>query len=259
MSIAPLLGRPLVLAPHPDDEAAGCGLLLQRATAPAVAFLTDGAPRDRYFWKDFATREEYAAARRRESERALALVSARPYFCDGIADQELFRELERAQRWLDGVVAEFRPGVIVTPAFEGGHPDHDAANLLAFVAGRRTGVPVWEFPCYHRSVDGASVNQVFRTLTGAEVTLTPARGEWDRKLQMYAAYPSQREVLAQFGAKVEHYRPLAAYDYSSPPHPGVLNYEAWHWPMTGSEVAYALARHLERSSQTTVPASSYSQ
>ena len=31
-----LLGRPLVLVAHPDDEALGCSALLQRAQSPAV-------------------------------------------------------------------------------------------------------------------------------------------------------------------------------------------------------------------------------
>lgn len=258
--LAPLLERPLVLAAHPDDEAVGCGLLLQRAAEPAVAYLTDGAPRDPRFWQG-RTREQYAEVRRGEAQAAMALASARVFFCEGVADQELFRQLEAAQRWLDGLVAGLRPTALLAPAFEGGHPDHDAANLLAFVAAERAAVPAWEFPCYHRSVDGALVHQAFRTPSGAEVTLAPAAGEWDRKLRIYAAYESQREVLQHFTAQTEQFRPLAAYRYDAPPHPGVLNYEAWDWGMTGSEVAEAFARHLRwhAASRTTAGASSYSQ
>jgi LmbE family N-acetylglucosaminyl deacetylase len=257
--LAPLLGRTLVLAAHPDDEAAGCGLLLQRIAQPAVAFLTDGAPRDAYFWRECKTREEYAELRRSEARAALALVGARPFFCEDIVDQELFRYLEAAQRWLAGVVAEFRPQAIVAPAFEGGHPDHDAANVLAFVTARRTQTPVWEFPCYHRSVDGALVHQAFRTAAGNEFVLSPAPGEWDCKLRMYAAYGSQREVLQHFTTEAEPLRPLLEYDYAAPPHPGVLNYEAWQWGIAGSEVAQQFEQHLRRhAGRTTAGASSHS-
>jgi LmbE family N-acetylglucosaminyl deacetylase len=254
--LAPLLGRTLVLAAHPDDEAVGCGVLLQRVTEPHVAYLTDGAPLDRYFWKDYGSREEYAAQRRGEAGAACALVGGTAHFCD-VTDQRLFRELERAQAWLDLLVARLRPHAIVAPAFEGGHPDHDAVNLLASIAGAHTGAAAWEYPCYHRSVDGALVHQEFRTAAGNEVVLTPAPAEWDRKLRMYGAYASQREVLQHFLAQGERFRPLAAYDYAAPPHAGVLNYEAWQWGITGSEVAEAFAAHRRRF-RTTTGASSYS-
>lgn len=257
--LAAPLHRPLVLAPHPDDEAAGCGLLLQRSSEPAVAFLTDGAPRDDHFWKACKTREEYAQLRRREAQAAVTLQGARAFFCEQVVDQELFRNLEAVQRWLDALVAEIGPSALVAPAFEGGHPDHDAANLLAFVVGQSRDVPVWEFPCYHRSVDGALVHQVFRATAGGEVVLTATPAEWDCKLRMYAAYASQREVLQHFDAETEQVRPLARYDYSAPPHPGTLNYEAWHWGIGGSEVAEQFALHLRRhAGQTTMDASSYS-
>jgi len=258
--LAPVLGRTLVLAPHPDDEAATCGVLLQRAADPHVAFLTDGAPVDAYFWKDYGSREQYAAQRRGEAEAVVGLAAGRAYFC-GITDQRLFRELARAQEWLDALVARLRPQAIVAPAFEGGHPDHDAASLLGAVAGAEAGIAVWEYPCYHRSVDGALVHQEFRSATGGEVTLTPTPAEWDRKLRMYGAYESQRAVLQHFMSQAEHLRPQAAYDYESPPHPGVLNYEAWQWGITGSEVAEAFARHLQACGigRTTAGASSYSQ
>ncbi|MBI2678428.1 MAG: PIG-L family deacetylase [Candidatus Koribacter versatilis] len=244
-ALAPLLGRTLLLAPHPDDEAAGCGILLQRMREPTVAFLTDGAPHLRNFWARHGSRLAYAAMRRREAQAAAALagvVGAR--FCDGVVDQELFRSLEHAQRWLDAVVAEVRPQALLVTAFEGGHPDHDAASLLGFLAARRVGAPVWEFPLYHRSTDGALVNQAFRALTGAEVVIQPTPEEWDKKLRMFGEYVSQREVLHHFLAATESFRPLAAYDYTAPPHPGVLNYEAWRWGITGSEVAAAFSAHL---------------
>ena len=257
-ALAPLLGRTLVLAAHPDDEAVGCGALLQRMREPHVAYLTDGAPRDAYFWRDYGSREQYAATRRGEAEAVVAMLGARGHFC-GVTDQELFRGLERVQAWVDELVARVQAQAILMPAFEGGHPDHDAANLLGFLAGRGAGIPAWEYPCYHRSVDGALVHQEFRTSTGSEVRAVPTAVEWERKLRTYGAYASQREVLQHFLGETEAFRPLPAYDYASPPHPGVLNYEAWQWGITGSEVAQACAEHLKRvAAKTTIPAGSYS-
>jgi len=244
--LAPLLGRTLVLAPHPDDEAVGCGVLMQRMREPLVAFLTDGAPQNRYFWARHGSRRAYADFRRRESEIALAVIGIeRSRACDGVPDQELFRNLEHAQRWLDAAIDDLHPDALLTTAFEGGHPDHDACSLLASIAGRRHALPAWEYPLYHRSVDGAVVNQQFHAVNDSEIVIQPAAAEWDKKLHMFSAYGSQREVLQHFLAETERFRPLAEYDYASPPHPGVLNYEAWQWGITGKELATAFATHLD--------------
>jgi hypothetical protein len=53
-------------------------------------------------------------------------------------------------------------------------------------------------------------------------------------------------MLQNFAGTTERFRPLAQYDYTKPPHPGVLNYEAWQWPITGSEVAAAFTRFLQQ-------------
>jgi LmbE family N-acetylglucosaminyl deacetylase len=244
-ALAPILGRTLLLAPHPDDEAAGCGVLLQRIREPHIAFLTDGAPHMRNFWARHGSRHVYAELRRREAEAASAIIELRNvHFCDGVVDQDLFRSLEHAQGWLCAVLAEVRPEALLVPAFEGGHPDHDAASLLGCIAGKIASLPVWEFPLYHRSTDGALVNQQFHALTGGEVVIQPTAEEWDKKLRMFGEYVSQREVLQHFLSETETFRPQAAYDYSAPPHPGVLNYEAWQWGITGGELAAAFSEHL---------------
>src|SRR5262249_29498499 len=55
-----LLQRPLLLVAHQDDEALGCGILLQRAEHAVVVFATDGAPADEYFWRQYGSRERLA-------------------------------------------------------------------------------------------------------------------------------------------------------------------------------------------------------
>lgn len=246
-ALAPLLGRTLVIAAHPDDETAGCGVLLQRMRQPAVVFLTDGAPRDPWFWRAHGSRERYAAVRRDEARAALAFARVRElHFFPGAADQELFRNLDAAQAWLDERIRDLRPEALLTLAYEGGHPDHDSCALLAHVAARRHALPAWEFPLYHRSLDGVAVRQEFLVANGAEVALAPSPAELETKRRMLAAYASQADVLQEFAAEVEQFRPQADYDFAAPPHTGVLNYEAWKWKMTGSEVAQAFSAHLAR-------------
>ena len=63
---------------------------------------------------------------------------------------------------------------------------------------------------------------------------------------MLAAYASQGDIVSVFDIQMERFRPLGAYDFSRPPLPGVLNYEAWQWHVTGGEVAEAFTNFMER-------------
>jgi LmbE family N-acetylglucosaminyl deacetylase len=246
-----LLGRTVVLVAHPDDEAAGCGVLLQRMREPIVLFATDGAPRDDYFWRQFGSRRAYAETRRIEARDALAVVGVRqfefltvPHTGDACVDQELYLAIPDALRALESVLDRIRPEALLTLAYEGGHPDHDTCNFLCSVLGRRHGLPVFEMALYHRSEDGLSVHQNFRWSSEDEIVVQPTPQELERKHRMLATYVSQHLSLEFFTSDVERFRPLVAYDYSRPPHPGTLNYEAWQWPMTGSDLVRAFAPYL---------------
>lgn len=249
--IRPLLGSTLAVVAHPDDEVIACGSLLQRMQRAVVVFATDGAPRDEGFWKKYGSREAYAEVRRQEARRALRKAGASAVFLSdcvprGIADQELFRTLPAAIAALERVIAQARPECILTLAYEGGHPDHDAACFIASVIGRRVSLPVWESPLYHRNADGASVLQAFPRLTGSEVELRSECGLLENKIAMFRAYESQNLALESFRPDYETYRPVAGYDFTRPPLPWKLNYEYWHWPMTGEEVSAAFAEYLRQ-------------
>jgi len=249
-ALAPLLQKTLILIAHPDDEAVGCGALMQRMSEPVVVFATDGAPHDRYFWEKTGSREAYADLRRREARTALSQAGVRHieilkagegYF----TDQELFRCLGPALESLSALVRRRSPQALLTLAYEGGHPDHDSCSFLTSVLARKFSLPAWEMPLYFRRADGAALCQQFRSLNGSEIPLEPTPEEQKKKHEMLAAYASQGEVLKQFSAATEWFRPQAAYDYSGPPHSGVLNYEAWGWPIKGTEVSAAFANFLQ--------------
>jgi len=245
--LSPLLSRTLVLVAHPDDEAVGCGALLQRMAEPIVVYGTDGAPRSDYFWQTYKSREEYARARQKEAENALhsADVERFRFLCepDPIADQELFTSLECAWLALAELVKAERPDAILTMAYEGGHPDHDACCFLVSMAAKEFGVACWEMPLYHRR-EGTIERQRF--LAGEGIKLEIALEELVEKMSMFAAYESQAEVLWEFFPYLESFRPLADYDFSRPPHEGVLNYEAWGWPMKGADLCRAFTEISNR-------------
>jgi hypothetical protein len=112
------------------------------------------------------------------------------------------------------------------PAWEGAHQDHDAANVLG--ARLRDRCAVFEFAEYNFA--GSQVNAgMFPADNGTErrTMLTPEECRW--KESLLGIYRSERGNLAHCRAPCETLRPLAAYDYAVPPHPGRLFRERFHW------------------------------
>ncbi len=242
--LTPLLGRTVVFIAHPDDETISCGALLQRVREPIVVFATDGGPQDAYFWGRYGSREAYVELRRQEAKAALAAVGVREALwlthASGaqFQDQQLFRNLSAAFEALRNLVEEHKPDTILTLAYEGGHPDHDSCNFLGRQVADDLGLPAWEAPLYFRRADNDVLLQEFHSTNGTEIDLIPTAEEQRRKRAMCEAYVSQKGVVGIFENNLrETFRPMSQYDYSRPPHSGVLNYEAWQWPITGQQVA----------------------
>ena len=222
---------------------------MQKMQRAVVVFATDGAPRNQGFWKQYGSRQAYAELRRHEARQALATIGAWPVFLvdrveGGIADQELFQNLPAAVAALEKVIDRLGPDCILAPAYEGGHPDHDAACFMAWVAGRHAATPVWESPLYHAKADGGRAVQTFPHATGGELELHADQEVLQKKIEMLRIYRSQGLALEDFRPDVETFRPIANYDFIRPPLPWKLNYEQWGWTMTGEDVAGAFAAYL---------------
>lgn len=219
---------------------------------PIVVFGTDGAPRSEFFWKQHGSRENYAKVRGKEAEEALNTIGVPHHhlLCESnpIADQELFLNLECAYAALCDLVEMEIPDAILTLTYEGGHPDHDCCAFLGSVIGIRYELPVWEMPLYHRAGDDV-VRQKF--LHAGGLPLLASAEELARKRRMFAAYASQAHVLAEFTPEFESTRPMKDYDFTCAPHTGVLNYEAWQWPMTGADLCRAFAHFLTQPADPT--------
>jgi N-acetylglucosamine malate deacetylase 2 len=250
-AVAQLLGRTLVLVAHADDECIAFGALLQRMREPWIVYATDNAPRDPQFWEKWGSREAYSDLRRKEASWALAHVgidsaeflSDSDGHGDSFVDAELYLAVPQAYSILRDRVAALHPDAIATLAYEGGHPDHDSCNVLAWALGQEFRLPVWEAPVYHRDETGSFIVQKFiGNDRGVEVV--PTVEESARKRQMCLDYTSQGDFLGTFSLDRETVRPIVVYDYSQPPHPGKVNYELWNWHMTASEVCAEFARFL---------------
>jgi LmbE family N-acetylglucosaminyl deacetylase len=247
--------RTLVMVAHPDDEILGCGILLQRIPKPTVVFCTDGAPRCLQYWAEYGSREQYGEVRRQEARSALALAGIEdPVFLsegeDGqqFVDQDLFLGIPKALCRILELIDIHHPTALLTHAYEGGHPDHDACSFVGHAAGQERGIPVWEFPLYHCNEAGEFRRQQFLVDDENELRLTPTEQELDRKRRMILLHASQKDMLAQFDPAIECFRPMPSYDYSAPPHGSTLNYEAWGWATTGKQLCAAFTAYTHKRS-----------
>lgn len=223
--------RILILAPHPDDEVVACGISAMRAVATGarvfVLYLTTGVPAAGELWP--WRRQEYAArvARRRaEAEAADALIGLEAIdFLDG-PSRRLREDLDQTTAKIERALADCGANAVWVPAFEGAHQDHDAANALA--ASFRNLVSVWEFAAYNFAGGRCNANR-FPVEQGGEIVLDPTGAEAARKRRALACYVSERGNLRHIRVGREVCRPLPEHDYGSPPHPGPLFRERFHW------------------------------
>ena len=223
--------RILILAPHPDDEIVACGIAALRARAAgahvSVLYLTTGVP-ERAALSPWQRPRHAAWVRRRRDEALLAaaLLGLDPAGFRDTPSRRLRCGLDAAAAEVAAALAQRGAEALWVPAFEGGHQDHDAANALASrVAGK---LPVWEFAAYNFAGGRIGANRFADRCVG-EVTLEPFPAEAELKRRALACYVSERGNLRHLGLDREMCRPLAPHDYATPPHPGRLFRERFHW------------------------------
>jgi N-acetylglucosamine malate deacetylase 2 len=227
---APVGDLPLLLVvAHPDDDVLGVGSRLPHLRGARIVYVTDGAPRDMADASrlGFACREAYAAARVREAEAALALLGVGPERVSrlGLADQEVAYGMGALSDRCVDLIQELNPLAVLTHAYEGGHPDHDAVALAVHLACRRrtrlglAAPQVIEFAGYH-DPDGsgriATHSFLPAPVPGVAVCLKPA--ERARKRRALACFRTQRRMLRLFRADREQFRAAPSYRFTAPPH-----------------------------------------
>ncbi len=222
--------RILILAPHPDDEVVACAAAIGRAREEGatlfVFFPTHGCVARETLWPwqrrcyDF-----YVKRRLGEAEQTA-------HYLGITAVNRPLRPARFLWRQLPGVYAEVQLAIatcqidqIWTPAYEGGNADHDALNAMA---SRLTSkLNVLEFAEYNFN-GGKIRSQQFPFPNGTEQTLVLTPHEQEYKRAALEIYKSEKRNLNYVDVRQECFRPLAAYDYSQPPHPGTLWYTRFH-------------------------------
>jgi LmbE family N-acetylglucosaminyl deacetylase len=245
----------LVVVAHPDDETVGAGSRLPRLAAAHFVYVTDGAPRD---GADAArhglTPAAYAQARSRELAAVLALcgIGAERIVQLGCADQQAALQLAPLAERLAQLFLRYDTRVVLTHAYEGGHPDHDATAFIvhaaaALLRARSEPAPeLVEMAGYRLGPQGTLLCEFLPDEAAdshaVHVPLGPEPLAF--KQELIAAFTTQRETLSWLPIAVERFRPAPRYDFTQPPHAGMLNYERFPWGMTGERFRALAAEAL---------------
>jgi LmbE family N-acetylglucosaminyl deacetylase len=213
---------------HPDDEAIGAGGQLHRFENLTLAIVSDGAPRDGRDMRrtGHASIEDYAKTRRTELMRALQALALSGLILLDLPDGELIFSIASIVTQLAEIFVRKNIDVVMTHAYEGGHPDHDALALATQLAARQVPHPpaLVEMPYYHAGPDGW-VLQRFPDNEPAPVTVSLDAQAWARKCAMLDAHQSQSEMLSGFRQRTETFRLAPAHDFTQPPTTGCWLYD----------------------------------
>lgn len=248
-------GDVAVIVAHPDDETIGCGAQLARLEGVHIITVTDGAPRR---LKDARahgcnTVAEYRELRIRELRKSLseAAVSAEQLTLLGIPDQQAAFKLDWLTARLMTLLRAKRVRVVLTHAYEGGHPDHDATAFCVHRAASLLGTSgptfgIIEMPIY-REKGGQLTPQSFAPAGSVQSMTVHLKPEQIAlKLRMRAAHASQANLLSNFKLEIEQFRRAPGYDFRLPANGGNLVYERFDWGLNGKQWREVVTAVVER-------------
>jgi len=174
-------------------------------------------------------------SRKEEMQRAVDLegVPRQNRHILDVPDRQAVRHLPEIMDQVTALVARYKPSLLITCAYEGGHWDHDASCLAGFVAAKRTGLDItrFEFPTYNAAgpkIQPYQMNHFIKSY-GPTLYVIPDREAWKVRRQVRYAYQSQWFLMLPEGlifayrhllGRGEPVRQTPDYNFLEPPHPG---------------------------------------
>jgi LmbE family N-acetylglucosaminyl deacetylase len=156
-----------------------------------------------------------------------------------IPDQEASLHLAYLIRELHRLETIYRPEVVFTHPYEGGHPDHDAcafATQRAVAPARATGhdsPALIEATFYHLRPKGMRTGCFLPPRgTTEEISWPLSPRERKHKQELLTCFASQQNMLRHFTPKVERFRIAPQYAFHEPPHAGPVLYDHYAWGMS---------------------------
>ncbi len=130
----------IVIAPHPDDEAIGCGgsiiRHIKKGNRVKVIFLTPGDKGD--FMGIFG--DDYLKIRHESALKAISILGVENYEFWEFSDRELWKKKDIIYERIKERVREFKPGLIYVPSPFESHPDHRVAASVIWQIYNETGI-----------------------------------------------------------------------------------------------------------------------
>jgi LmbE family N-acetylglucosaminyl deacetylase len=218
----PVARQVVVLAPHPDDEAIGCGGVIRlyalAGTPVAIVYLTDGSRGDRE--SADAGSAELAARRKEEARQAAAVLGCSELSFLDLPDGQLEASQQNVDR-LAAVLDRLQPDLVLLPFLIDQHLDHFQTNALFVAAASRLdagrvecwGYEVWTPVYANRLVDITAVAeakwQALRLYESQGDHLDYVASTMGlNAFRQRAAYRPSGYAEAFFAASLEEYRDL---------------------------------------------------
>ena len=224
----------LIIAPHPDDELSGTGgLILQSPKKDIfVVYATTGA---------HVLDHEQKAKRKKAVTKILKKLSVNHLFFLTFTQETLYAHLSELYKKIAIIINKVKPDQIYVPAYEGGHIDHDACNLV--LSEIKTPAIKYEYAMYNNY---ATIPHLFELIIREILEHLPLSWSYrvsrpfipsnqkPFKLKMSKNERQCKQALLDeytnfMGAKrkninnvsADYFRRMATHDYLKPPH-GIL-------------------------------------
>jgi LmbE family N-acetylglucosaminyl deacetylase len=185
---AEMVGRTLVVAPHPDDEILGCGGTISRLTDAGaetfVAVVTEGKPPA--YPVEFVTRVQ------QEARKAHALLGVKETFWLGMPAAALTETAHSAlNSALYEIVTRLRPKTLIIPFVGDIHVDHQLVFTSSLVAARPHHEDYPELILAYETLSETNWNAPYLTPAFTPNFFVEISDQLERKLDAMRCFDSQ--------------------------------------------------------------------